>query len=122
MTTPRTRSLVSLAAALALTMALGGCASATPHLVPDASVSVDEPPPVVHFDNDSRDYVQVYLVGIRRDWLLGRAAPGARATLRIPEEALSEDAGQMRIAVVVGAYVTPQRGSDTRASSALPRP
>jgi hypothetical protein len=102
-------------------MALGGCATASPHLASDASVAVDEPP-AVHFDNASRDYVQVYLVGIRREWLLGRAAPGARATFRVPEEALAEDAGQMRIAVVVGNYVTPERASDARAASALPRP
>jgi hypothetical protein len=122
MTTPRTRSLVSLAAALTLTMVLGGCASAPSHHVADASVPADEPPPAVHFDNDSRDYVQVYLVGIRREWLLGRAAPGARVTLRIPQEALAEDAGQMRIAVLAGNHLAQQAANDSRASSALPRP
>jgi hypothetical protein len=103
-------------------MVLGGCASAPSRLASDASGPVDEPPRVVHFDNESSGYVQVYLVGIRREWLLGRAAPGARVTLRIPEEALADDAGQMRIAVVVGNYLTQQAASDTRAASALPRP
>jgi hypothetical protein len=121
MTTPRTRSLVSLAAALALTFTLAGCASAPSRLASDASSSA-EPPPAVHFDNDSRDYVQVYLVGLRREWLLGRVAPGARATLRIPEDALDESAGEMRLAVVPGGNVSQRAAVDMRATTALPRP
>jgi hypothetical protein len=104
-------------------MGLGGCASAPSSLATSSTPAHTEgSPPAVRFDNDSRDYVQVYLVGIRREWLLGRAAPGARVTLRIPEEALSEDAGQMRIAVLPGTHTFDRAAVDMRASSALPRP
>jgi hypothetical protein len=124
MTTPRTRSLVSLAAALALTLTLSGCASApaASRLASDAPVSPEGPPPVVHFDNDSRDYVQVYLVGLRREWLLGRVAPGARTTLRIPVDALDEDAGEMRLAVISGGSVLQRAAVDAGVTTALPRP
>lgn len=119
MTTPRTRTLVSLAAALTVTLTLGGCASVGPRPALDASA--EAPPPTVRFENDARDYVHVYLVGDRREWLLGRVGPGARANLRIPEEALSEDAGRMRLAVLVGERVTFRAGVDGRAASALPQ-
>jgi hypothetical protein len=124
MTTPRTRRLVSLAAALTLTLTLSGCASApaASRLASDASAPADGPPPAVHFDNDSRDYVHVYLVGLRREWLLGRVAPGARATLRLPEDALDDDAGQMRLAVITGGTALQRAAVDVGATTALPRP
>jgi hypothetical protein len=121
MTTLRIRSLVSLAAALALTVAAGGCASAPRH-VPDALLSAEEAPPAIRFDNDSRDYVDVYLVGDRRDWRLARVAAGAHAMLRIPEEALAEGAGRMRLAVLPAQRVTLRPSSDMRTASALARP
>ena len=121
MTTPPIRSLVSLAAALTVTLALGGCASAPPRPVSDASAPADEPP-AIRFDNDARDYVHVYLIGDRREWLLGRVVPGGRANLRIPEEALAEDAGPMRLAVLVGERVTFRAAGTARAASALPQP
>jgi hypothetical protein len=122
MITPRTRSLVSLAAALTLTLALGGCAGAPSRLASDGPAPGDGPPPIVRFDNDSRDYVHVYLVGARREWLLGRVAPAARAALRIPEEAMAEDAGPLRLAVLAGDRVTQRVAFDARAASALARP
>jgi hypothetical protein len=122
MTTPRTRSLVSLAAALALTLAVGGCAG-TPHrLVADAPIPADAPASTLQFDNDSRDYVDVYLVSDRREWRLARVAAGASARLRVPEEALAEDAGKMRLAVLPAQRVTLRPSSDLRAASALARP
>jgi hypothetical protein len=120
MTTPRTRSLVSLAAVLTLTLGLG-CATSPSRLATDPPTPVDAPP-AVHFDNASRDYVQVYLVGIRREWSLGRVAPGARATLRVPEEALDEYAGQMRLAVLPGRNIMQPIASDARVAMALARP
>jgi hypothetical protein len=122
MTTPRTRSLVSLAAALAFTFAVGGCASAPSRLATDAPIPAEGPAPTVRFDNDSRDYVDVYLVSERRDWRLARVAAGAHAMLRIPEEALADDAGRMRLAVLPAQRVTLRPSSDLRASSALARP
>jgi hypothetical protein len=122
MTTPRTRSLVSLAAALAVTLAVGGCASTSSRLAAAASVPADAPASTVWFDNDSRDYVDVYLVSDRREWRLARVAAGAHATLRIPEDALADDAGRMRLAVLPAQRVTLRPSSDLRAASALARP
>lgn len=122
MTTPRTRSLVSRLAALTLTLALGGCASASPQFAHDASASAEEAPPSIRFDNDARSYVHVYLVGLRREWLLGRVAPGARAALRVPQDALAEDEGPYRLAVLMGERITYRAATDVRTASALPRP
>lgn len=122
MTTPRTRSVVSRVAALTLTLALIGCASASPQFAHDASASADEAPPAIRFDNDARNYVHVYLVGLRREWLLGRVAPGARAALRVPQDALAEDEGPFRLAVLMGARITYRAATDVRTASALPRP
>lgn len=122
MTTPRTRSLVSRVATLTLTMALAGCASVSVPLDHDLSASATEAPPTIRFDNDARDYVHVYLVGLRREWLLGRVAPGARTTLRVPEDALDESEGPLRLAVLMGERVTYRVAADVRTASALPRP
>lgn len=46
------------------------------------------------------------LVGAKCEWLLGRVEPGARKTLRLPDEALADDAGSMQLAVVIGERVT----------------
>ncbi len=122
MTTPRTRSLVSLAAALSLLLASGGCASAPPRLATDGSAYTEGRAPMLRFDNDSRDYVHVYLVGDRREWLLGRVAPAAHAMLRMPEEALTEETDRFRLAVLAGDRVTQRAAFDPRAASAMARP
>ncbi|HET7187109.1 MAG TPA: hypothetical protein VFI52_03095 [Gemmatimonadaceae bacterium] len=122
MTTPHTRSLVSRVAALTLTLALVGCASAPVQLARDVSAPTEEAPPSIRFDNDARAYVHVYLVGLRREWLLGRVAPGARVTLRVPQDALAEDEGPMRLAVLMGERITYRSAADVRTASALPRP
>jgi hypothetical protein len=122
MTTPRIRSVVSLAAALSITLALGACAAASPQLVSDAAVRADDVPRTVRFDNAGRDYVHVYLIGERREWLLGRVEPGARTTLRIPEEAVSEDAGSIQLAVVVGERVTLGAKQASRLAITIPQP
>ena len=121
MTTPRTRSLVSLAAALGLILAAGGCASAPARPASEGTVYADAAP-LIRFDNDSRDYVHVYLVGDRREWLLGRVAPAAHAMLRMPEEALTEETGRFRLAVLAGDRVTQRAAFDPRAASAIARP
>lgn len=106
MTTTRIRSLVSLAAALSVALTMGACASAPSHIVSDASASVDNAPRTVRFDNTGREFVHVYLIGEQREWHLGRVEPGERKTMRIPDEALFEDAGSMQLAVIIGERVT----------------
>jgi hypothetical protein len=122
MTTPRIRSLVSLAAALTLALTVGGCASAPAHPASDDLAPADGPPLAIHFDNDARDYVHVYLVGEQRQWLLGRVAPGARVTLRIPDEALAGDAARMRLAVLAGQRMTLWAPSEVRAEITIAQP
>ena len=122
MTTIRSRSLVSLAAALTLTLALGGCAGN-----PTRS-ALNDPAPVatrraaIRFDNEARQYVHVYLVGQNQQWLLGRVEPGARATLRIPEEAASNGTWQMQLAVLAGDRVTMQVASKPLAQFTIAQP
>jgi hypothetical protein len=122
MTTPRMSSLVSLAAALTITLMLGGCASTASSVAQEAPAPMGARPLTVRFDNDARDYVHVYLVGEQRQWLLARVAPGARAMLRIPDDALAGDVDRMRLAVLAGERVTLWAPGDARATMTLAQP
>jgi hypothetical protein len=103
MTTPRIRALVSFVVALTVALPLGGCVTAGSRVESEVeSAQSDELRSAIRFDNDGREYVHVYLVGLQREWLLGRVEPGARATLRIPDNALAPNAESMRLAVLVG--------------------
>jgi hypothetical protein len=121
MTTPRTRSLVSLAAALTVALSLGGCVSAR-SLASDGPAPTDGPPLAIRFDNEARDYVHVYLVSEQRQWLLGRVEPGARATLRIPEAALAGSPGSMWLAVLAGGRMTGRVAGEARAATTIAEP
>jgi hypothetical protein len=121
MTTPRVRSLVSFAAALTLTVSLGACAGPS-RLAQESPVPVGGSPLAVRFDNGARDYVHVYLVGDKREWLLGRVEPGARATLRIPDDALAGNPGSMRLAVLAGGRMSLRVAGETRAAMTLAQP
>ena len=122
MTTPRLHALVSLASTIVLPLALGACAGAP------ARAAFSDPSPVeatalaIRFDNQASDYVHVYLVGQRREWLLGRVAPGATTALRIPDGALSDETGFVRLAVVTGGHVTQQAARDPRAQITIAQP
>ena len=121
MITPRAQSLVSFAAALTVALALAGCASTPARPAPGRLALSGELPLVIRFDNAAHDVVRVYLVGEKREWLLGRVEIGARATLRIPEDALAE-AGPMRLAVLEGQGRAPQGAGDSRAATTLRQP
>ena len=121
MTTPRTRAAVSLAAALT-TLALGACAS---HLSPVAREDVPVSPAeaiAIRFDNEAQVYVDVYLIGDQREWALGRIEPGARATLRIPQAALTTTSGFVQLAVLAGAQRSVQAARDPRATFTIAQP
>ena len=122
MTTPRILSLVSLATGLVFAVAAGGCVSTPSRVGMDEPAPTEAPPPVVRFDNEDRDYVRVYLVGTRQEWLLGRVAPGARATLIIPEAALAENAGPMWLAVLARDRLTLRAADDARATTTIAQP
>ena len=122
MITPSVRAFVSFAATMAVTAALGACVrSASP-------AEMNRPQPIesrtlaIRFDNSGRERVDVYLIGDRREWLLGRVAPGAIATLRIPEASLSGGSQFMRLAVLTGEQVTVQAARDPRATFTVVQP
>ena len=104
MTTLRRGALVSLA--LALATSLGACASGAAR--PAQAPSVEIPVRTIRFANDAGDYVHVYLIGERRQWLLGRVEQGAVATLKLPDDAVTQGTSFMQLAVLTGERVTLQ--------------
>ena len=122
MTTPRTRSLVSLAAALIAALMLGGCASAPSRPAPDELASNDGPLLAISFDNQAHDYVHVYLVSVRGQWLLGRVEAGARTTLQIPDAALAQSSGVMWLAVLTGRSMRGRVADDPQAVTTIAEP
>jgi hypothetical protein len=122
MTTIRGRSLVSLATAFTLTLALGGCAGNPSHSALNDPAPVAGRPVGIRFDNQARQYVHVYLVGQNREWLLGRVEPGARATLRVPEGAMSDDTWRVQLAVLAGSNVTMRAASMPGVSTTISQP
>jgi hypothetical protein len=123
MITPRIRSLVSLAATLTAALALHGCVSATSRPASAEPAPSSGPPLLaIEFENYARDHVHVYLVGERREWLLGRVEPLAKARLRIPDAALSGDPAFMRLAVLVGQRATLRAADDARATITIAQP
>ncbi len=122
MTTTRSRRLVSIAATLTLTLALGGCAGNPSSRALNDPAPAAGRPVAIRFDNEARQYVHVYLVGQEREWLLGRVEPGAHAALRIPDEALADATWSMRLAVLAGERVTMRVATQARASVTILQP
>ncbi len=123
MTTPRTRAAVSLAAMMVLTLVSGACVRAPSRPVLQPSTTIEASRPLaIRFDNDAREHVHVYLIGERREWLLGRVEPGAIATLRIPEASLNGASRFVRLAVITGERMTLQAARDPRATFTVPQP
>jgi hypothetical protein len=122
MTTPHTRAFVSLAATMAVTLALGACVRGPSGPAPDAPAPVHGRPITIRFDNDGHDHVHVYLVGTQRQWLLGRVEPWARAELRIPEGALAASPGFVQLAVLTGERLTLDGARNPRARFTIAQP
>ena len=122
MTTPRTRAIVSLAAAMTLTLAFGACVPGPSRLPSERPASVAARRLAIRFDNDAREHVHVYLIGEQREWLLGRVEPGARAALPIPEASLDGGPGLVRLAVLAGGRLTLQASRDARARVTVQQP
>ena len=123
MTTPRICARVSPGVMMAVTLVLGACAGATarsPLDTPAPYVEADGRALAIRFDNDARERVDVYLVGDRREWLLGRVDAGAVRTLRLPDASLSS--GFFRLAVIAGEHVTVQAARDPRAMFTISQP
>jgi hypothetical protein len=121
MTTLRARTLVSLSGMATLTLALGVCAGTPPRTAPDAVGLSEAAPVTIRFDNLASDYVHVYLISDRRQWLLGRVEPGATARLRIPDVSVGEG-GFVQLAVLTGERVTLQAATNPRANITVAQP
>lgn len=116
MTTPDRRAFVSTAATMIVALALGACFRQLPPRPNDDRALT------FRFDNDGRERVLVYLIGVERQWLLGRVEPGAIATLRIPVDAIEASAAFVRLAVLTGERVTLQASRDPRATLTIEQP
>ena len=102
MTTQRPYTLVSRTAITILTLGLAACAGSQTRMATYGPAPVEARPPTIRFDNQARDAVHVYLIGQRREWLLGRVEPGAVATLRMPDDVFDSDPGFVQLAVLAG--------------------
>lgn len=122
MTTRRFRAIVSFAARMSLALGLGACVRGPAPPALDGPAIMEGRPLTIRFDNGAREHVHVYLVGARRQWLLGRVEPGARATLRIPAVSLSERPEFVHLAVLTGGRVTLQVARDARATFSVAQP
>jgi hypothetical protein len=116
MTTPYRRAFVSAAATLIIALALAACVRPLPPRPHDDRALT------FRFDNDGREHVHVYLIGVERQWLLGRVEPGAIATLRIPMEAIEARASFVRLAVLTGERVTLEASRHPRATLTIAQP
>ena len=94
MSAPRTTLLVTLASLI-----LAAC---TPRVRPATAPVVT----AVHFANQSRERVDVYLVTPEREWHLGRVESLQARWLALPGEWLSAAAGTARLAVIPAAAIS----------------
>jgi hypothetical protein len=132
MTTPRTRvivsAVVSAIVSTIVTSVLAACGGGRASLASDdpaASVAdavATAVSPVIAFDNDARQHVQVYLVSEYRQWYLGRVEPGARRRLRVPDEAVATSPQRLQLAIMVGLPISPDVSGDARALFTIAQP
>jgi len=122
MTTSARRAFVSITATMAITLALGACIGASAPPAHNAGISIDALPLTIRFDNIGRERVDVYLIGVKREWVLGRVEPGAIASLRIPEEALAKGSMYVRLAVIAGEPLTFEAARNPRVRLTIAQP
>lgn len=120
MTTSSRRAFVSIAATIAITLALGACVHVQSGSVPDPISTAG--PLSIRFDNLGTQRVDVYLIGEKREWVLGRVEPGAIASLRIPEGAFAGGSKFVRLAVIANEPVTFQAARNPRAKLTIALP
>jgi hypothetical protein len=107
---------------MTMTLALGACVSAPLRPALDGPISTETRPLTIRFDNLARESVDVYLIGAKREWLLGRVAPGAIASLRLPDGALAEGSMMVRLAVLAGERPTFAAARHARAVLTVAQP
>lgn len=117
MTTNPARIALTLFAALSL----GACASRT--AAPSAASALAAvPAPTVVAENAGGEWLDVYVVHELGEWHLGRLAPGARSTFRLPLALRDRPAGMVRVAVISGAARTARPSRDPRAVISIAQP
>jgi hypothetical protein len=109
-------------ASLTLMLALGACVHRPAGVTSNGPSTATLQQLEVRFDNDAETYVDVYLLGQLREWRLGRVAPGARVTLRIPQDAVGPNSGFVRLAVLANAQYSAQAARDPRTTSTIAQP
>ena len=119
MPTLRRRALVSVVAAMSLSFSVAACVQTAAQ---GRASRRDDIPPAIRFDNDAREHVHVYLIGEKREWVLGRVEAGSVALLRIPEESLAGDPAFVRLVVIAGNGITLQAARHARATPTLAQP
>ena len=119
MPTLRRRTLVSVIATMSIALTVAACSQAAAGGGPSRR---DDIPPAIRFENDAREHVHVYLIGEKREWVLGRVEPGAIALLRIPEESLAGNPTFVRLVVIAGEGITLQAARHARAAPTLAQP
>jgi hypothetical protein len=120
MTTSSRRAFVSIAATIALTLAVGACVRAPSRPAPDLISTYG--PLTIRFDNDGPDRLDVYLIGEKREWRLGRVEPGANARFPIPEGVLDDGSKFVRLAVLANEQLTLRAARDPRARLTIALP
>ncbi|MGH7650257.1 MAG: hypothetical protein ACREMS_00290 [Gemmatimonadaceae bacterium] len=105
-----------------MTLALGACASGPSSEALHRPIATETDLLTIRFDNSSRQTVDVYLIGVNREWMLGRVAPGAVARLRLPDGAFGEGSMMVRLAVLVGERPTFAAARDPRALLTVAEP
>ena len=119
MPTLRRRALVSVIVTMSIPRTVAACVQAAARGGPSRT---DDVALAIRFDNDAREHVHVYLIGEKREWLLGRVEPGAIAMLRIPEESLAGNPTLVRLVVIAGEGVTLNAARHVRATPTLAQP
>jgi hypothetical protein len=125
MITPAARltvSRLSLAALFGTAVVLGACARGPSPVTSSSAVVTPGGPLTIAFQNEAETYVDVYLIGRRREWWLGRVAPGAREMLRIRVDILTAEPGFVQLAVLAGAPLSLQAARDPGATFSLAEP
>jgi hypothetical protein len=105
-----------------ITLALGACVRAPSRSVPDPTTSSYAGLLSIRFENTARERVDVYLIGAKREWVLGRVEPGAIASLRIPDEAFAKGSMYVRLAVIPDEPLTFEAARNPRARLTIAQP
>lgn len=120
MVTSWNRVIVSIAS-----LALAACTRLQPPVssgVANGPTPDDYRAPTISFDNQAGTYVDIYLVSDRRQWRLGRVMPGARMSLRLPDDDLADISGFVRLAALANANTTVQVTRDPHTVITIAQP